>query len=212
MTTAQGLFAGKYGWLKPGLIVGAVSPLAVLFLRGLRGTLEANPVAEILNQLGLLALIFLIASLACSPLKKTLGWTWPMRLRRTLGLLAFFYACLHVLTYLGPDRQWALGTIFEDVTQRPFIVVGFLAFVSLVPLALTSTNEAVKRMGFVRWQRLHRLAYVAGALASIHFIWRVKSDLRQPLIYAGVLAALLLVRVGYLLWKRTRPHVGARRL
>jgi len=183
-----------YPWLKPGVFVGALVPLAALVGRALSGGLGADPIAEALNQLGLVALIFLVASLACTPLKTLLGWTWPIRIRRELGLFAFFYAVLHVLTYSGLDQSLNLRAIFADVVKRKFIFVGFAAFVLLVPLALTSTQESVRRLGFQRWKRLHRLAYAAGCLAAIHFLWRVKADLLEPLIYAGALAAFLLVR------------------
>jgi sulfoxide reductase heme-binding subunit YedZ len=181
-------------WLKPGVFAGALVPLAVLVWRGVTGRLGADPVAEALNQLGLVALIFLVASLSCTPLKTIFGWTWPIRIRRELGLFAFFYALLHVSTYSGIDQSLNLRAIFADVVKRKFIFVGFAAFVLLVPLAWTSTQASVRRLGFARWKRLHRLAYVAGCLAAIHFIWRVKADLLEPLIYAGILAALLLMR------------------
>ncbi len=189
-------------WLQPGIFIGALAPLASIALRASQGALSANPVAEIENELGLAALIFLVASLACTPARRLLGWTWPTRIRRELGLFAFFYASLHVLTYLVLDQGVDLAAVIEDIAKRPFITVGFLAFVLLVPLALTSTAASIRRLGFRRWTRLHQLAYVAAVLAVVHFIWRVKIDLSQPLIYAAVLGALLLVRVG--VWLRQR--------
>jgi sulfoxide reductase heme-binding subunit YedZ len=188
-------------WLSPGIFIGALVPLAALIWRTLQGTLSANPIAEIINELGLAALIFLMASLACTPLRWVFGWTWPVRVRRELGLFAFFYAVLHFLTYLG-DQTFDLGFILEDIALRPFITVGFLALVLLVPLALTSTTESVRKLGFRRWQRLHYLAYVAGVLAIIHFIWRVKIDVSQPVMYGTVLGTLLLIRVAFWLRKR----------
>ena len=182
-------------WLKPALFVGALTPLAVMIARGLDGHLGANPIGEALNQLGLLALIFLVAALVCTPLKLLFGWTWPMRIRRMLGLLAFFYAALHVSTYTGLDQFFDWAAIYADVSKRKFIFVGFAAFVLLIPLAITSTNGAVKRIGFVRWKRLHRLAYVAPSLAVVHFILRVKKDEQEPMTYAVILAALLAIRV-----------------
>jgi methionine sulfoxide reductase heme-binding subunit len=189
------LFHGPLPWIKPGLILGGISPLLVLLFRGLRGTLDANPIEEILNQLGLLALVFLVASLACTPAKKLLGWTWPMRIRRALGLLAFFYAALHVLTYLVPDKGLKLGEILEDIVERKFIAAGFFAFLALVPLAVTSTDAWVKTLGYARWQKLHRLAYVAGGLAALHFVWRVKADYTRPFVVVGMLLVLFGVRV-----------------
>ena len=177
------------------MFVGSLAPAIRLLVLGARGELGANPIATALNQLGLVALIFLIASLAATPLKTTLGWTWPIRIRRMLGLYAFFYGSLHFLTYLGLDQVLDLRAVFADITKRNFIAVGFTAFVLLVPLAVTSTDAMVRRLGFVRWKRLHRLVYVAAALGVVHFIWRVKKDLSQPLTYGAVLALLLAIRV-----------------
>ena len=189
-------------WLKPGIFIGALAPLASIALRASQGTLSANPIAEVENELGLTALIFLVASLACTPARRLLGWTWPTRIRRELGLFAFFYACLHFLTYLVIDQGFDWGTIVEDIAQRPFITVGFVALVLLVPLAFTSTTASLRRLGYRRWQRVHQLAYIAGVLAVVHFIWRVKIDVSQPLLYASVLGALLLVRL--VVWLRQR--------
>ena len=193
-------------WLQPGIFIGALVPLAAIVWRTLQGTLSANPIAEIINELGLAAIIFLVASLACTPARWVFGWTWPVRVRRELGLFAFFYAVLHFLMYLV-DQTFDLGIILEDIALRPFITVGFLALVLMVPLAVTSTSGAVRRLGFRRWQRLHYLTYAAGILAVVHFIWRVKIDLSQPMMYATVLAVLLLIRVAF--WLRKRRISGA---
>ncbi len=182
-------------WLKPALLVGAVLPAGVMLSRGVHGDLGANPIGEALNQLGLLALIFIVAALACTPLKTLFGWTWPLRVRRMLGVFGFFYAALHVSTYTALDQGFDWSAIYADVTKRKFIFVGFAAFLLLVPLAVTSTNAAVKRLGFVRWKRLHRLAYVAPMLGVIHFYWRVKKDVSEPVTYALILAALLVIRL-----------------
>ncbi|NUQ72508.1 MAG: sulfoxide reductase heme-binding subunit YedZ [Polyangiaceae bacterium] len=182
-------------WLVPGVVAGALVPLAAILFRAATGGLGANPVAEALNQLGLSALILLIASLVCSPLKSIFGWTWPIRVRKTLGLASFFYASLHVLTYVGLDQVLDWKAILLDVTERKFIAVGFLAFLLLIPLAVTSTSGMLKRLGFKRWKRLHRLAYVAAVLGVIHFVWRVKIDLTEPSIYGAVLAVLLAIRL-----------------
>jgi len=189
-------------WLKPGIFIGALAPLASIVLRGSQGALDANPIAQVENELGLTALIFLVASLACTPARHLFGWTWPNRVRRELGLFAFFYAALHFLVYLIPDQGLDWPTILADIVERPFITVGFAALVLMVPLAWTSTNGWVRRLGFRRWQRLHYLAYAAGVLAVIHFIWRVKLDVSQPLVYTSVLGALLLARVVF--WLRQR--------
>jgi sulfoxide reductase heme-binding subunit YedZ len=188
--------SGPLPWLEPGVVLGALVPLAAIAIAAARGTLGANPVAEGLNELGLLALIFLVASLACTPLKVISGATWPIRLRKTLGLVGFGYASLHLLTYVGLDQLLDLRALWKDVTERPFILVGMTAFVLLVPLAITSTARAVKRLGFARWKRLHRLAYLVGALGVVHFVLRVKKDVTEPAVYGAVLGALFAVRIG----------------
>ena len=187
--------AVPYPWLKPGVFAGSLTPLAAIGLRAWRGELGANPIAEAMNQLGLVTLVFLVAALACTPMKTLLGWTWPVRLRRMLGLFGFCYASLHLTTYAVLDQVLDWHAILQDLTKRRFIYVGFAAFVLLVPLAITSTNASVRRLGFARWKRLHRLAYVAPVLGVVHFTWRVKKDVSEPVAYGVVLAALLLVRV-----------------
>jgi len=189
------IFSGKQPWLKPGVLIGGLMPLALLCVRAARGTLGADPIALALNQLGLLALIFLLASLAATPLKLMFELTWPIRIRRMLGLFAFFYASLHFSLYAVIDQGLALAAIAEDLQERRFIAVGFAAFVLLIPLAVTSSAAMTKRLGARRWKLLHRLAYVAGILAVIHFVWRVKRDFTQPTLYALVLAGLLLARI-----------------
>lgn len=186
--------AAPLPWLKPGVIAGAFIPGAVVIARAALGDLGANPISEALNRFGAIALIFLVASLACTPLKILLDWTWPIRLRKALGLTAFWYASLHLLTYVGADQGFALGVVVEDVAKRPFILVGMLAWLTMLPLAITSTDKMVRRLGFNRWKRLHRLSYVVGALAATHFYIRVKSDVREPLIYAAVIGTLLVLR------------------
>jgi len=186
---------GPRPWLNPGVLVGASAPLLSILLRARSGALGANPIAEALNELGLMALVLLIASLACTPLRTLVGWTWPIRVRRLLGLLAFAYATLHVAVYAGLDQGLDLRAVLADVFKRRFIFVGFAAFVMMAPLAWTSTKGAVRRMGYVRWKRLHLLVYPAALCAVVHFVWRVKKDLSEPLAYAAILAALLLVRV-----------------
>lgn len=185
----------KQPWLKPGVLIGGLVPLALLVARALRHTLGADPVAIALNQLGLLALIFLLASLAATPLKLLFGLTWGLRIRRMLGLFAFFYASLHVGLYVGVDQGFDFGAILADVTERKFITAGFAAYVLLIPLAATSTQAMLKRLGARRWRRLHKLAYVAAVLAAVHFVWRVKLDVSQPAAYALVLALLFAIRL-----------------
>jgi methionine sulfoxide reductase heme-binding subunit len=182
-------------WLKPGLLIGGLLPLGALTVGAIRGTLGANPIAEVLNQLGLLALIFLVASLAATPAKRFFGITELMRVRRMLGLFAFFYATLHLSTYVLLDRLGELGTLLEDLWKRPFIGVGFAAWLLLVPLAITSTRGMVKRLGFARWQQLHRLSYLIALLALVHFVWRVKKDVSEPLAYGAIVLVLLALRI-----------------
>ncbi len=176
-----------------------------------QGELGANPIATAMNQLGLMALTLLIGSLACTPLKDVFGWTWPIRIRRMLGLYAFFYAALHFLTYLGLDQLFDFKAVFADITKRQFIYVGFAAFVLLVPLAITSTDRMVRRLGYARWKWLHRLAYPAAILGVVHFILRVKKDLSQPLTYAAVLAALLSARLVTFVYRKLKQR-GSQRI
>ncbi len=182
-------------WLVPAVWAGGAVPVAALALRAAQDALGANPISEALNRLGLTALVFLIASLACTPVQLVTKWTWPVRIRRALGLLAFGYVTLHFLTWLVLDQGFAVSAALEDVAKRPFVTVGFLAWLLLIPLALTSTNGAVKKLGFARWKQLHRLAYLCAALGAVHFYWRVKKDHTEPLIYAAVLGLLLLLRL-----------------
>ena len=171
----------------------ACAPLLLLGARGVLGQLGANPIEAVLNRLGFWALVMLLASLACTPLQ-ILGWKWPLRLRRMLGLFAFFYACSHLLTYSVVDQGLALGEIGKDIVKRKFITIGMATWLLLLPLAVTSTNKWMKRLGFHRWKALHRLVYLAGIGGVIHFVWRVKKDLTQPLVFGAILAILLAIR------------------
>jgi sulfoxide reductase heme-binding subunit YedZ len=194
-----------YAWLKPGVFIGCLVPLALMIVDGARGQLGADPVAIALNRLGLLALITLVASLAATPARLVLGWAWPLRLRRMLGLFAFFYALLHFTLYIAIDQGFDFAAIVKDVTERKFITVGFAAFLVLVPLAATSPLRMRRMLGPKRWQRLHRLVYLVGVLAALHFIWRVKRDLTEPTVYAVIIGALLLARVLYRKPRAARP-------
>ena len=179
----------------PATITGALIPFASIAWRLAQGRLGANPIATALNQIGLLSLLFLVLSLSCTPLKIALDWNWPLRVRRTLGLCAFFSVVLHFLVYLVLDQNFALGPVLRDVLKRPFIAVGFAALVLLVPLALTSTKRSLARLGFRRWQQLHRLAYPIGILGVLHFYLRVKADHTQPIAYGLVLVVGFALRV-----------------
>ena len=198
----------KLDWLQPAVLTGSLIPFAVLAFRAFTGRLGANPIATMLNQLGLLALLFVFASLSCTSLKIVFGWKWTLKLRKTLGLLGFFTVLAHLLLYAVVDQQLRLSVVLEDVLKRPFIAVGFGAFLLLLPLALTSTKKALKRMGPKNWRRLHRLAYVIGILGVVHFYMRQKQDTTEPIIYGFVLCWLLGVRLVY--WWRQRRHAAQR--
>jgi methionine sulfoxide reductase heme-binding subunit len=187
--------ARPYAWLQPGVLAGALVPAALLIYDAVRGTLGADPVAIALNRLGLSALICLLACLSATPLRLLFGLSWPLRVRKLLGLLAFFYASAHALLYALIDQGLDWTAMLHDVTQRKFITVGFVTWLLLIPLAVTSRNTVRKRLGPLRWQRLHRLVYLIAILAVLHFVWRVKRDLSQPLEYAALLAVLLAVRL-----------------
>jgi sulfoxide reductase heme-binding subunit YedZ len=185
----------RQAFLAPAIVTGWLLALAQLGYRVAQHELGANPIATALNQLGLLSLVLLVASLCATPLKLTLGWTWPLRVRRTFGLLAFFTVLLHFVLYLGPDQGFDVLQVLSDIAKRPFIAVGFLALVLLVPLAWTSSKQAVQRLTFPVWQRLHRLVYPIAVLAALHFYLRVKADHTQPLIYAFVIACGFAIRI-----------------
>lgn len=180
-------------WLIPAVWTGGAMPAFALAAQLSQDALGANPVSTALNRLGLLALIFLTLTLACTPAKTLLGWVWPQRIKRQLGLLGFGYVCLHLLMYLG-DQGFSLGTMLDDVAKRPFITVGVLAWALLVPLAVTSTDAWVKRLTFVQWKQLHRLSYLCAGLGCLHFFLRVKKDVTEPLAYAAAVGFLLAVR------------------
>jgi sulfoxide reductase heme-binding subunit YedZ len=191
------------------VVLAGLAPLGLVVWDALRGGLGANPIEEVLNRFGFWTLFFLVLSLALTPVRIVTGWGEPIRHRRTIGLVAFFYGCLHLATYAGVDQFFDWGAIAEDVLKRKFIAVGLAAFLLLVPLALTSTDRAVRRLGFVRWKRWHRLAYVAAVLGVVHFVWRVKADLREPLLFGGVLAVLFAVRIVDAVRRRARSSRSA---
>jgi methionine sulfoxide reductase heme-binding subunit len=174
--------------------IAALIPAARIALQAFTDDLGPNPIAEAENRLGFWTLTMLLVTLAPTPIKVLTGWKWPLRLRRMLGLETFVYVCLHFTLYLAVDQGFDFGEIWKDIAKRKFITVGFVAFLLLIPLAVTSTDAMVKRLGFRRWKRLHRLIYVAAALGVVHFWWRVKSDVRQPAIFAAALAVLLGIR------------------
>jgi sulfoxide reductase heme-binding subunit YedZ len=177
------------------IFAASLVPLLLVVADALRGRLGANPIEAILNRFGYWTLVFVLLALVPTPLQRLSGWTWIAPHRRMIGLFAFFYACLHVATYVGIDQFFDWRAIVADVAKRKFITIGMLAFALLVPLALTSTDGSVRRLGYARWKRLHRLVYAAALCGVVHFTWRVKADLREPLLFAAALAALLAVRL-----------------
>ena len=192
-------------WIKVAVFVACLVPLAVLLWRffgptpgdmSTRGVrLGANPIEKITHATGDWTLRFLLITLAITPLRKLLGVPALIRFRRMFGLFAFFYACLHFTTYIWLDKFFNLHEMLADVAKRKFITVGFAAFILLIPLALTSTAGSIRRLGGKRWQALHRLIYVSAIAGVIHYVWLVKADIRKPLIYGAILAALLSYRV-----------------
>jgi len=183
-------------WLKPPLFLVCLAPAAWLVGRGLRQDLGANPIEFITHATGDWTLRFLALTLAITPLRKLSGWSQAIRFRRMLGLFAFFYGCLHFLTYLWLDKFFDFSEIVKDTGKRPFITAGFTAFVLLVPLAVTSTAGWIRRLGGRRWQKLHRLVYASAIAGVLHYYWLVKSDIRGPLAYGAVIFLLLAYRIG----------------
>ena len=183
-------------------------PFLILVWRSFRGDLTANPVEFFQHQTGDWTLRFLIFTLCITPFRKLLLLPELIRFRRMLGLFAFFYVCLHFLTYLGPDQSFNVAGMLKDVGKRPFITVGFAAFVLLIPMAITSTAGWIRRLGGKRWQALHRSIYVCAILGVIHYYWLVKSDVRKPLFYGFLVGILLIWRLLNWLSKRSHPAVS----
>ena len=181
--------------IKVPVFVLCLCPLFLLGWRALHNGLGANPIEYITHFTGDWTLQFLVITLAITPLRKLLHLPGLIRFRRMLGLFAFFYGSLHFLTYIWHDKFFDLSEIGKDVVKRPFITAGFLAFVSIVPLAITSTKGWIRRLGGARWQMLHRLVYVSAVAGVVHYYWLVKSDVRWPLAYASAVGVLLLYRI-----------------
>jgi len=173
------------------LFVNSLVPLALLLWDVWRKNVGANPLEFVTRTTGILTLVFLFLTLAVSPLRRILGLNWLIKFRRMLGLFAFFYGCLHFLTYIAFDRFFLITTIPGDIATRRFIAVGMAAFFLMLPLTITSTDDMVKRLGGKRWALLHRVVYAAGILAVLHYYMLVKSDVRLPITFAFVLAVLL---------------------
>ena len=181
--------------LKPLVFILSLVPIGYLALGALRGTLGANPIEHITRSTGIWTLRFMLITLAVTPIRRLVGLNDLVRVRRMLGLFAFFYGSLHLVTYVWLDQFFDWAAIVKDVSKRPFITAGFSAYVLLVPLALTSTAGMIRRLGGRRWRRLHRLAYASAAIGILHYWWLVKLDTRPPRNYAILLAVLLLARL-----------------
>jgi sulfoxide reductase heme-binding subunit YedZ len=180
------------------IFTNALVPLALMLLDVYRDRVGANPLEFVTHTTGMLTLLFLSLTLAVTPLRRITGLTWLVKFRRMLGLFAFFYGFLHFTTYVWFDRYFNLRSTIADIAQRPFIAVGMLAFLLMVPLAITSTNRMVKRLGGKRWALLHRIVYISGAAGVLHYWMLVKSDTRLPLTFGFVLVLL----VGYRIFTR----------
>ena len=197
--------------LKIAVWVVALTPLARLLYGFWRDDLTVNPIEYVTRELGETALRLLLASLALTPLRILFGISWPVTLRRLLGLLAFFYLCLHFAVWIVLDHFFDWRTMGDDIVKRPWITVGVTALLLLAPLAATSTTGMIKRLGGVAWRRLHRLVYVAAVLGVLHYIWLAKKVLVEPWVYAAVLAVLLGIRAGDAVRKvvkRRRPALA----
>jgi sulfoxide reductase heme-binding subunit YedZ len=181
--------------LKPAAFAASLAPFGWLVHAGFTGGLGPNPIETVTHHTGDWTLRFLLVTLAVTPVRTFTGWNALVRFRRMLGLFAFFYGCLHLLTYLWLDKFFAWPEIVRYIPRRPFITMGFLAFVVLVPLAATSTAGMIRRLGGRRWQLLHRLIYLSAIAGVVHYWWLVKADISRPRLYAMALGSLLLSRL-----------------
>lgn len=199
----------QLGIIKACLFVAALLPFARLAVFTVMDRLGANPIEFITRNTGDWTLYFLCITLAVTPLRRLSGWNWLIKLRRMLGLFAFFYATLHFTTFLWFDHFFDVDEMLKDVVKRPFITVGFIAFVLLIPLAATSTNRMTRLLGGKRWQALHRTIYLIAPLAILHFWWMKagKHDFERPILFGVTVAALLLVR---LYWRVARQRAARR--
>jgi methionine sulfoxide reductase heme-binding subunit len=188
-------FSRLIKWIKIPFFLLCLTPLANLVWKGFHRELTANPLEYIRNSTGFWTLVFLCVTLAVTPLRRLLHRNELVRFRRMMGLFAFFYGVLHFVTYIWFEQSFNLAAMLDDVAQRPFITLGFIAFVLMIPLALTSTSGMVRRLGGKRWQLLHRLVYVSVISGVLHYFWKVKSDTTVPVRFAVVIAILLGYRV-----------------
>lgn len=196
-----------FATLKSAVFVVALLPMANLVYRGLTASLGANPIEKLTHSTGYWTLVLLLASLSLSPIRRLTRWTWLIRFRRMLGLFAFFYGCGHFLMYLAIDQFFDVPAIAKDILKRPYITVGFAAFMLMCPLAMTSTDRMIHWLGGSRWRLLHRLVYICAIGGVLHYIWLVKKDRTEPLIFAGVLALLLMTRVYFAVADKAKRRV-----
>ena len=216
-------FSPSMKWLKPPIFLLCLLPIVILLLQAfheqlgvdsllnrlhLQQDLGANPIEKVTHTTGDWILIFLCITLAITPLRRILSQPWLIKFRRMFGLFAFFYACLHFLTYIWLDQFFAWSSIVKDVAKRPFITAGFTGFALLIPLAITSTSGWIRRLGGKRWQWLHRLIYVSAIAGVVHYYWLVKSDVRLPLLYAAIVTLLLGFRI-LIAARNRRPRPAA---
>jgi sulfoxide reductase heme-binding subunit YedZ len=192
--------------LKAPVFLLCLGPAIVLTWKGFHDGLGANPIEVITRTTGRWTLTFLLITLSITPVRKLSGLAWMIRFRRMLGLFAFFYGSLHLMTYVWLDKFFDVHAMLHDIAKRRFITAGMTAWFLMLPLALTSTKGWIRRMGGKRWQKLHRLIYFSAAAGVVHFIWLVKADLRRPLTYGAVLAVLLSYRLIILLISRIRAR------
>jgi sulfoxide reductase heme-binding subunit YedZ len=188
---------------KVPLFLLCLAPAAWLAWAAAQGLLGANPISEITKETGTWTLRLVVVTLAITPVRKLTGWNVLVRYRRMLGLFAFFYGTLHLVTYVWLDQFFDVAAITKDVLKRPFITVGFAAFLLMVPLALTSTTGWIRRLGGKRWQALHRLIYATAVLGVVHYWWLVKADVSRPLVYGAIVATLLAARLA--VRKKAKP-------
>jgi sulfoxide reductase heme-binding subunit YedZ len=188
-------------WIKVLIFVLALIPLAKLGIAAYYDTLGANPIEKITHSTGYWTLVFLLITLTATPLRRLLGWLWLIRFRRMLGLFAFFYGCLHFLTYMVLDQYFDWENIIKDIVKRPYITVGFGSLLLMIPLAVTSTDGMIRKLGGKRWRWLHRLVYISAIGGVAHFCWLVKKDLTIPITFAILLSLLLVFRI--IFWLKT---------
>jgi len=192
-------------YFKIAIFLACLAPLGYLVWGGLHNELGANPIEKITHRTGDCTLTFLLITLSITPLRKLTRQYWLINFRRMLGLFAFFYGTLHLMTYVWLDKFFDVHAMLADIAKRKFITAGMTAFALMIPLALTSTKWSIRKLGGKRWQALHRLIYFSAAAGVIHYIWLVKADLRKPLEYAAVLGVLMLYRIVVWLGSRRTP-------